>query len=389
MMSAPASCIVSPAPGLRHESVAREQLGFSLIEVMIGVVIALIAVLVIYQVFAVSEGLKRNTTAAGDAQTTGILATFLLSQELGNAGSGMADAASDLATCPDTGDMGSTLRPIPVLITDGGADDKSDTFVVNYSVSRRIVTPAPFTASAPAGADFTVQSPGGFRKSDFVIALDDAGNCASTVITADPAPPDVNGIVTIAHTAVLKAFSSSSGLMNFGPVDKVQRVQYDVSGDILRSRALRDPATGAADPGQPTNPIASNIALLKVQYGLDTNGDGVLDTWSRGSAADGADPATILAASAGALSRILAVRVGIIVRSDQPVNKFDANGNIDSEWQSQQTDGGFKWTLFSCLDAAACPGALTGTIPNLGGTFYRYRVYEQVIPLRNQIWNKL
>jgi type IV pilus assembly protein PilW len=379
---------VLPTRASLHGS-ARRQTGFSLIEVMIGVVIGLIAVLVIYQVFAVSEGLKRNTTAAGDAQTTGILSTFLMSQELGNAGSGMADAASDLATCPDTGDISSTLRPIPVLITDGGADNKSDTFVVNYSVSRRIVTPAPFTAAAPAGADFTVQSPTGFSKNDFVVALDGAGNCESSVVTATPGAPDANGIVTITHTALAKTFNASSGLMNFGPVDKVQRVLYDVNADILRGRALRSPVTGAPDAGQPTNPIASNVVLMKVQYGLDTNGDGVLDTWARGNAADGADPAAMLASTAGALSRILAVRIGLIVRSDQPVSKFDANGNVDGEWQTQETNGGYKWTLFSCFNAGACPGALTGTIPKFNGTYYRYRVYEQVIPLRNQIWNKL
>lgn len=368
---------------------ARRRAGFSLIEVMVGVAIGLLAVLVIYQVFAVSEGMKRSTTAAGDAQTTGILSTFLLSQELGNAGSGIADAASDLATCPDTADIGSTLRPIPVLITDGGADNKSDTFVVNYSVSRRIVTPAPFTAAAAAGADFVVQSPTGFNKNDFVVAIDGAGNCESSVVTAAPGAPDANGIVTIAHTAVAKAFNGSSGLMNFGPVDKVQRVLYDVDTDNLRGRALRDPATGAPDAGQPTNPIAGNVVLMKVQYGLDTDGDGVLDTWARGKASDGADPATMLAATAGALSRILAVRIGLIVRSDQPVNKLDANGNVDDEWQTQESDGGYNWNLFSCLNAGACPGALTGTIPKFNGTYYRYRVYEQVIPLRNQIWNKL
>ena len=47
----------------RHPSPLRRRArGASLIEIMVGVVIGLIAILVIYQVFAVSEGLRRNTT---------------------------------------------------------------------------------------------------------------------------------------------------------------------------------------------------------------------------------------------------------------------------------------------------------------------------------------
>src|SRR5207244_450752 len=45
--------------------------GFSLIEIMVGVVIGLIAVLVIYQVYTVAEGFKRNTTLANSALFTG------------------------------------------------------------------------------------------------------------------------------------------------------------------------------------------------------------------------------------------------------------------------------------------------------------------------------
>ena len=60
--------------------------GFSLIEIMVGVVIGLIAVLVIYQIFAAAEGIKRNTTSVGDAQQNGLLSSFMLGIELANAG---------------------------------------------------------------------------------------------------------------------------------------------------------------------------------------------------------------------------------------------------------------------------------------------------------------
>ena len=59
------------------------QRGMSLIELMVGVVIGLIAILVIYQTFAVAEGVKRQTISAGDAQKTGMIAMYLIGAEVG------------------------------------------------------------------------------------------------------------------------------------------------------------------------------------------------------------------------------------------------------------------------------------------------------------------
>lgn len=48
---------------------ANKQAGFSLIEVMVGLVVSLLVSLVIMQVFAVFEGQKRSTSGTADAQT--------------------------------------------------------------------------------------------------------------------------------------------------------------------------------------------------------------------------------------------------------------------------------------------------------------------------------
>jgi type IV pilus assembly protein PilW len=76
--------------------IQRRQHGFSIVEIMVGVVIGMIAVLVIYQVFATSEGIKRNISAAGDAQQNGLLSSFMLGIEIANAGYCLDVAAEDL-----------------------------------------------------------------------------------------------------------------------------------------------------------------------------------------------------------------------------------------------------------------------------------------------------
>ena len=63
--------------------------GFSLVELMVGILLAMAAVLVVTQVFRVSEGQRRTTTGGDDAQTTGAIAVSLLQRDLRQAGQGI------------------------------------------------------------------------------------------------------------------------------------------------------------------------------------------------------------------------------------------------------------------------------------------------------------
>src|SRR5215813_10832932 len=104
---------------------ARRERGFGLIEIMVGLVIGLLAVLVVYQVYTVSEGLKRNTTAMGEAQQTGLFSAFALGLDLANAGAGMVVESPNLASCLDPGGampmrFAKTYRPLPVVVADSG-----------------------------------------------------------------------------------------------------------------------------------------------------------------------------------------------------------------------------------------------------------------------------
>lgn len=352
----------------RHDTggVARiRQAGISLIEMMVGLIIGMLAVLVIYQTFAVAEGVKRQTISAGDAQQTGMLAAYLLGVEFGNAGSGLMTNLSELATCPDTADIKTTLRPIPLLVTPGADASTPDSFVVNYATPRSLVTPALFVASAAIGdTTYKVQSPQGFHKNDLAVAISKTGNC-ELVKVKDLTPPDGNGVITITLDAPsTKAYPPSGLLVNLGPEGSVQRVMYDVASGVLRTT---DQMVVDATPA----PIASSIVNMKLQYGIDTDGNGTVDTWT--AAEGGHAPNAVMAMSAQNLGRIKAVRLGLVVRSDE----YDRDSPA------------FVWTLFQCSDEEkalyTCPDALTGTLP----ANYRYRVYETIVPFRNSMWNSL
>ncbi|MBI2291463.1 MAG: prepilin-type N-terminal cleavage/methylation domain-containing protein [Betaproteobacteria bacterium] len=63
--------------------------GFSLVEIMIAVVVGMLGILIIMQVFLVSEGQKRTTTGGADAQENALMAMFTLEREMRIAGLGL------------------------------------------------------------------------------------------------------------------------------------------------------------------------------------------------------------------------------------------------------------------------------------------------------------
>ena len=75
------------------------QRGMGIVETMIGILIGMIVVLAIYNVFALVEGYKRTTVGIADAQTTGLVAQFILAREIGNAGTSLSIDAAGLVQC--------------------------------------------------------------------------------------------------------------------------------------------------------------------------------------------------------------------------------------------------------------------------------------------------
>jgi type IV pilus assembly protein PilW len=303
------------------------------------------------------------------------LSSFALGIELANAGNGIASAAQELYGCTNlSNDPTKSIRPVPVLITDGGSADTPDEFSVFYSASRSLVTPIDIQNNVDAGADIKVQSPldGGrasFRPNDMIVAINIGGQCTRSIVTAVTAP-DAGGFVLLSQsvqdgTAV--KFSDASKVLNLGPSNRVQRVRYyvDPATNVLYSRNLFNPDAAPV-------PLASGVVNVKVQYGVDANNDGYLDDWV--SAGEAGWDATKLMSNAGTtiqqLSSIKAVRIAIVTRSEQ----FDKDVTDD-----------FKHPLFNCpANDGTCDGRLEITAPKN----WRYRVFETVIPLRNVIWNR-
>ena len=339
--------------------------GASLIDLLVGLAVAMASLVIVHQAFVAVDTVRRNAGIVADAQGNAAFALFTLASQIGNAGAGRASAARWLDTCPVNADVAATLRPIEVLIADGGAADRPDTLVIRQSFAHDIALPAALASAAPAGSHLRVESPDGFAAGDRVAAITRTGDCIVTQVQAASLP--VAGIVDIVAADVAIDLPITTVLLNLGAAGRASALRFDVAAQTLRSTDLAN--------GDAPVPLASNVVNVKFQYGIDSDGDGALDTWVRAEAGGPWAQGALLAAPLATLERIKAVRIGIIVRGERSDRRLARD---------------FHWVLFDCAsdDKAACPGRLEGSITGAATGSYRYRTLETVVPLRNVAWNR-
>ncbi len=218
-------------------------------------------------------------------------------------------------------DQCALLRPVPVVIEAGATANDPDSITVFFGGSRSLSTPVPFMQNSGVNA-YVVQGPVGFsanadpKKTDVVAAVQGATCTVSTIDAGGVAVDPATGFATLTVTPVAGNLGATysavtASLVNLGPAESMGRIAYtvDASTHALRTQKLLPNA-------DPVAPLVSDVVNLKAQYGLDTDNDGIVDTWQdadrrRWSAAS--LPAQPLAT----LRQIRAVRVAIVTRSAQ------------------------------------------------------------------------
>jgi type IV pilus assembly protein PilW len=356
--------------------------GMSLVEILVAAVIGLIGITVIMQVFSVAEGQKRTTTGTSDAQISGNLALFGLERDLRYAGFNLVTNSANMLGClthvydrtRPAGSLDFTVTMAPVIIAPGGAGTP-DRITVVYGNSATVIEPTRFGTTAGSGTDFPTRNAAGYLVGNLVAAFEAGKDCSIAEITgfagnvntikhengASYSYTDSTGAVVNNTEKYNKsgglgiAYTDAAYLFALGRSPVVRT--YSISNDRLVTETLLPyvPAQDVDGDGDSDAQIAPGIVQLKAQYGKDTNGDRIVDTW------DTTTPTT----AAGWL-QVRAVRVGVLARSGQ-YEKTAVTGTAPS-WYG---------------------GAFTMTNPADGTDWhnYRYRVYQTVVPLRNMIWS--
>ena len=139
---------------MRNGRFPRSSRGFTLVELMVGVLIGLIGTIVIFQVFAVSESQKRTTAGSSDAQQNGVFSLFQIERDVRMAGYGINHMP--LLGCKingwyEPGGTGFEFKLVPVEIINGAAG-APDVIRLAYGDTDLFMAPAKLTQTMPSPA---------------------------------------------------------------------------------------------------------------------------------------------------------------------------------------------------------------------------------------------
>jgi len=388
--------------------------GLSLIELMVGVVIGMIAIIIIMQVAITFEAQKRATVGTAGAMDEGSVGLFTLRREIQSAGYGIADA--DLIAClvqaheahfdvPATAaDFQFSIFPVQIAQGLGGAPDS---ITVNYSSSPMLATAATLIQTFPGdeATNLKLNNRYGFNAGDVIIlanpsvlapsppALAGTRQCSMYQVTALPAGAgetdeikhELTQYVNSAGASVPSRFNKGGGLGITYPANTTK--VFNLGGNPVSSQffvfneqlVFQDQLTGAPTPLV----LLDNVVSFQAQYGFDARpgpqttvqipaqnfqigvggfSDNVEDADSSGDAGNSGD-----------WMRLGAVRIAIVVRNKYPDRPDPGTGVCNTTTNPPA----WTWGVVPVLTMAA---------QQADWQCYRYKVFESVIPLRNMFW---
>ncbi len=360
----------------------RKTKGFSLVELMVGMVIGLLGIVIMMQVSTLFHAQRNSTSSGAKAQNNGAIALFTIQRDVEQAGYGIS--TMPIIGCNVQLRPGVTLGPMaPLLINDNSipaGDPNTDTILVAFSNTPSQTEGDSITNHAALNT-YTVGAPLTFNVGDSVIAQvptrQSPCNLALDTVTAIDAPSATLTVAsgTPAYTPSPSAYGT---LYNLGPASSIKVHAYAVRGGVLTECdfMLNDCSQAASvTDASIWVPIADNVVSLRAQYGRDTtapNMDGTVDKY------DQVPPNT-----ACKLARIPAMRMAVVVRNSQfqkqvvttTASNTGAVANFP-QWAGDQID-----------PIVGGGGALgPGTAPDEPWKHYRYRVFETSVPRRTVAW---
>lgn len=358
------------------------QRGFSLVELMVGVTVALIGLLVISGVLINSSKQKQTISSGSDAQTAGSVAAYMVERDVRMAGFGVNFStllgctirAYDNGTSPARS-FSFINNPINIV---AGSATTSDSLTITFGNSDSGMSGPRLTQNHSGDdANYKVDNRFGFHEGNVIVISEDGvdsdgdgtDDCTLAQVTSVPSASGqtdniahLNGSYTNAFGVSTPsrynktgglgiAYTTKAKVYNLGDVPATKT--YAVANNQL---TLLDSMVSAS-----VQSVAENIVFLRAQYGKDTNSDGTIDTFDQ----------TTPTSSTG-WKQVTAVRFAIAARSH----------NRETEMVTASP--------LALLPAITLPSGATIAAQTLGlsdeDRHYRYKVYSAFVPLRNQIW---
>jgi type IV pilus assembly protein PilW len=335
----------------------RAQRGLSLVELMVGIVIALLVGMVAAGSAMFFGSAQKQGVGAGASLVGATTTLSAVKEDITQAGLGFFGEqrflchALNLSVGPTDY---STNSFVPVQVTRGGNSDQLDVIYANdVAGGANVVARTGGTATTLPVQSFVPASIG----SGVLLAHPVAGRCTMRTVTANtPATPDTPQTLAFDNSGTYNqvAFSAPE---TYGDNDRVALVgtlawqRYRVVGTDLVVQ-------GMLGGGSAT--LVRNVVAFRVEYLLSSFGDTTVSYVPQQPSGTWASLTPVQ------LPQVRAMRIGLITRSPQ-IERRDAAGNCTA--------------TTAPLRVFDTDPVLTGLPPDWG--CYRYRTARITVPLRN------
>lgn len=342
--------------------------GLSLVDLMVGLGIGMVATLVILNVMVMFDARRRATVGSSDAQVNAVFATALLSRELRIAGHGLgpADGLGCIVHRAAAGTADASFLLAPAVIIDGKGGEP-DTLAV-LAAGEQALPPARLIASytMDSGA-LTIDSTLGLAP-DAQLLLHSSGSPDCALLTVASVSIGGYRVEPAAASGILPGavFGIDTAVVNVGMLD-YRRYSVDAN------QRLQAEHFDAASGSWLASTFAEGVVNLQLQYGFDARGgaqampkvtrwsDEMIDADSNGKLGDSGD-----------WQRMLAIRMAVVTRSAQ--RKGEGCDAQAPTWMAGNAATGELEPTTIRVDHLA------------DWACWRYRVLQSEVPLRNQLW---
>lgn len=379
--------------------------GFSLIELMVSMVIALTVIVAMTMVSARFETSKRQDATTADLATNSGYLSYDFDRQLRSVGSGFtavnrneifgcalyaSKANARILPAPSAfpapfATVDTTVRMLPVLAFAGAGNGGSDVLQVMTGTGGIGETSSQMRLRSATAANFRLTTTVGIRGDDLLLITENGRPCmleqvTSTYTGGSSQQVDLAGAYYASAIGTESITDRSTGATanaavlgnaTNGNPPKLMLLGVSADNQLVRYDLLRF-TNGASEAPVP---LSDGVVDMRVRYGVDTTAtpDGVLDAWVEptgntwGSAAlnAGTTAATV------SMGRILAIKVSLVLRSE-----FRETKNAEDVTVAPATV-----KMFPSLDAS-----LQATYTVTDRT-RRHRVLEFTIPMRNALAN--
>lgn len=380
---------------LRHRSAfvrPRPQLGFTLVELLVAMLLGLVTVIVVAQVMLMAEGRKRTTTSGSEATVNSAMALYTIERDARNAGYGMTAVLSALgceirAVHKDTGAMNFALTPVVIEQGPSGGPDK-----ITFMTSTKDGAPLPVIVKEhpTPSANFKVTSSSGIVDGDIMIAVPPEGSpdwCSLFEVTKDGSEKknDPGNVQHNSGNPAVWNLPNSKDLFPPAGYNKgylINLGRWSVRTYSIADNGLSLTALNTTTGKNEARELFPHIIQLQAEYGVDDTADDItsITEWAETTPSTTTD-----------WQKVKAIRVAVVARSDVYEK---TGGAADDGRVTEEGD-------LNAIDFDACREANARAVCWAGGTIkvqtsaadtewehYRYRVYEAVIPIRNVIWRE-